>query len=263
MRTELLFAHGGFDEEFPEGRRQDWELGQRLLGGGVRLAHYPDALGWHRFDPRFDTGMANPRIEAHGDVLLARKHPALKHRLRLAHVARGIAGGRRSYVAAFRNPERAMQAMRALIPVAEALESMRMRGRWRRLVDSMLTAAYVAGLADVMTLDELVSFLEPVERGEGLRAASVDLAAPEPLRVPPDAAIDLSVRCGDMELATLRPLGTEEQWDWREVAARVAEAVEPQAVADLLAAPERCPEILPASLLQSAGAGAGPPASSR
>jgi hypothetical protein len=263
MRTELLFSHGGFDEDFPEGRRQDWELGQRLLGRGVRLGHYADAFGWHQFDPRFHTGITNPRIEAHGDVLLARKHPLLKHRLRLAQVARGFAAQRRSYTATFRDPERAMHAVRALIPVADAMEALRMRGRWLRLVNAMLTAGYVAGLADVMTFEELEAFLEPVHREEGVAHGVVDLSAPERLRLGPDAAANLSIRCGDLELAALRPLGVEAQWDWREVAERVAEAVDSEAATDLLERPERCPGILPAALAQSAAPGGGRLASAR
>jgi len=45
MPRELLFRTGGYDETF-RGRRQDWELGIRLLSGGAAFEYHPSATGF-------------------------------------------------------------------------------------------------------------------------------------------------------------------------------------------------------------------------
>jgi len=70
MPKALLFRWGGYDESF-RGRRQDWELGIRLLGEGATFAYHPSAKGRHYLDTRLETALRHARQEGRDDVRLA------------------------------------------------------------------------------------------------------------------------------------------------------------------------------------------------
>ena len=80
-RTTLL--EHPYDEAFP-GRREDWELGLRLLEAGVSFAHCPGARPWHYLDPTFTTALEHRRDDGRADARFAAKHPHASVRLPLA-----------------------------------------------------------------------------------------------------------------------------------------------------------------------------------
>src|SRR5437588_7065863 len=89
MPVALLRSLGGFDDAFPA-RRQDWELGIRMLARGVSFRFSRSAEAEHRFDLRLRDGLRQNRQEAADDVRLARKHPHVFGRLPLASVVRRL-----------------------------------------------------------------------------------------------------------------------------------------------------------------------------
>lgn len=72
-----LLAAGGFDTAFAGYGREDYELGCRLLGSGLRLVHEPRAVGVHRYRKPVLEWVRQFRGTGKADVIFARKHPQL------------------------------------------------------------------------------------------------------------------------------------------------------------------------------------------
>ena len=213
---------GGFDERFKGGRRQDWELGIRMLQAGVPFAFRPGARGDHMFDTRLETGVRNARQEGQYDVLIARQHPEAKWQLPLRRF-RLTPGSRlpRSLTVPLADP-----AIAAALIAAEGLERAHQRRRWFKLVNRLLTLSYVSGLRDALGSNaELTRFLE--WEGPSLEK-TVEIALdgglePAPLsRVAPE---DIVLRVGGAPVARLPALGGDGQWDPDELIDRVVNGV--------------------------------------
>jgi glycosyltransferase involved in cell wall biosynthesis len=222
MPKALLFRCGGYDESF-RGRRQDWELGIRLLSEGATFAYHPGAKGQHYLDTRFETALRHARQEGRDDVRLASKHPHVKGQLPLAGVAEsgpGIPGG--PFVA----PTRRATAERALRagPVAlDVLERLRLRHRWHKLGHRLHWLSYLLGVADALpSRERFEDFFAPVWRGDHMTRLPVWLDAQASLRVPPGAGpLELQIGYAGKTLAGTRALEPAGQWDWGEVTERV------------------------------------------
>ena len=146
MSRAVLFDAGGYDESF-RGRRQDWELGIRLLERGVRFAYHPLARGSHHLDTSFATAIRQARQEAKDDVLLARKHPRVRGQLPLAGDAGpGPAASRRVRLV-YSRPAVAEALVRAGPATADRLELLRLRPQWHRQVHRLLRLSYLLGIA--------------------------------------------------------------------------------------------------------------------
>jgi GT2 family glycosyltransferase len=72
-----LRAAGGFDPAFTGYGREDYELGHRLLGRGLRFVHEPQAVGLHRYRKPVLEWVRQFRGTGRADVIFARKHPRL------------------------------------------------------------------------------------------------------------------------------------------------------------------------------------------
>ena len=215
LRLETLLDAGGYDLRFRGGRRQDWELGMRLLQRGARFEYHPRARGEHRLDTTLEAALAHARDEGRWDVLLAREHPQTKGHLPLSMLARGSEGRpRRSAVLA----HRALGPLspRAVLPVLAALERANLRTRWRRLLDRALFHAYTQGVFDALGgSDEVRTFLDPEEIRRTTVRIPLDLEAPAPLEVPPGAgAIEVAIEVGGAPIATVPATEPAGQWDW-------------------------------------------------
>jgi glycosyltransferase involved in cell wall biosynthesis len=226
VARSLVLESGGWDERFV--RREDWELGVRLLRRGVSFSYRPDARAWHHFDSTLATELRKRRIEGRDDVYFASKHPHVRAQLPLAAYARA-AGSRRGRLA-FRHIRASEGAPRAALPLANALEAMRLRRQWLRLVDLLLLHAYFLGMADALESPErLDEFLSPVLRGDLVDTLEVLLGEEGCLDVPPAAgALELLVRTPQAPPMRVRALELEGQWDWTALEERVLrEAVGP------------------------------------
>lgn len=84
LRTEVLREVGGFDESFAVYGNEDVELALRLRAAGVELRYDPEALAHQEYDKDL-RGLERDTFEkGRSTVLLARSHPEVFDRLRLA-----------------------------------------------------------------------------------------------------------------------------------------------------------------------------------
>jgi len=144
----LLTAVGGYDETaFREGRRQDWELGIRLLEHGTRLAYHPAAKGWHHLDCRFSTALSIARQDGRADVALVAKHPTAAPSLPLAALA-GATHRSRATTAALAHAPRLAPLTPIALGILNTLEAAHLRWRWRQLTHNLLATNYTAGVLD-------------------------------------------------------------------------------------------------------------------
>jgi GT2 family glycosyltransferase len=205
---ELFRSFGGFDEDF-RGRREDWELAVRLLDAGVRFAYYPEARASHYLDTNLATALRHERQQARDDVLIATKHPQMKSQLPLA-----------GFVHWF--PETSESLGRRGLRRARMLEHLRLRRRWRRLVDRLLTNGYALGIEDSFpSREQFLEFMastwdEPVE------VAHVSLDGSMPVDLPVGTRpSELAPTFGRSSLGRLVPVEPGHQWEWEIVADRV------------------------------------------
>ncbi|HLW17481.1 MAG TPA: glycosyltransferase, partial [Actinomycetota bacterium] len=146
LRRDDFAGLGGFDQDFTGYGREDYELGYRLLQTGVRFVADRRARARH-FNTASARGMcAAARQEAHGDVLIAQKHPELITGLRLMScddMRTKIAAGLAMYA-----PWLGATLCFFLRGVTRIREKLRLRRRWRSGVDLMWAYSYWRGLHD-------------------------------------------------------------------------------------------------------------------
>lgn len=146
IRRDDFARVGGFDLDFTGYGREDYELGYRLLQSGVRFVADRNAHASH-YNTTTVRGMcAAARQEAHGDVLIAQKHPELTTGLGLmshGNLRRKLAAGLAMFA-----PWLGATLCFLLRGVTRVREKLRLRGRWRSGVDFMWTYSYWRGLHD-------------------------------------------------------------------------------------------------------------------
>lgn len=207
IARDLILDHGGFDERFAT-RHEDWELGVRLLAGGVRFAYQPAVIAGHRLDTSFAGACERQRDEARADVLLARVHPFLGAGLALAGYRQGRPGVDEQDLAT--GPER-----------AAALERRRRRRQWRELTGRLLQDAYVLGLRDELPSEEAFArFVDELCAGAPIRA-EVSLDDGGPLSEPPQGATEVAVRVAGRTVARCVAADPGNGWDWHAIARRL------------------------------------------
>jgi hypothetical protein len=247
--ASLLLDVGGWDEDFPGGRRQDWELGVRLLERGIPLGYYPQARAWHHFDPRLTSALWNRRQEGANDVLLATKHPQVVRQLPLGHYATNILARRYSAAGLSLASGRAGDAaLASAIPLVELLERFKLARAWAHLFSRMLAHAYVSGVADACgSVPGLAELVRPMARREAVQTVDVRLDRSGNLDLHSPGWTELALRCGDHELARVAPIGPEGQWDWRAVTEKVGAAAIDWHDGALLECQDALPELPPFS----------------
>lgn len=173
IERQLFAAVGGFDESLR--CHEDYDLGMRLIAGGARLQFAPDAAGWHHEHTTLARALGRKRDEGQADVVLARKYPELAAALPLcAPDDRLTRRGKTLKKLALAWPA-AGDRVEAICRFAlSRLERARLRSRWRRLLDDLLSYWYWCGVR------------------ESLDGASLDTMRREPQEIDPDALeIDL------------------------------------------------------------------------
>ena len=212
MPVALLRSLGGFDEAF-SARRQDWELGIRMLARGISFRFSRSAEAEHRLNLSLRDGLRQNRQEAADDVRLARKHPHVFGRLPLAPVVRRLQTHGRPGLPSW-----------AADRVADLIESLPELGRVRslvpRLATTMLLSAYAEGAAgaDALALAKRID-PHPV-------LLELDLGAPSPLAPPSSSeAAEVRISDGGAHLATTPLLEPGLSWDASQILARLSAAV--------------------------------------
>ena len=146
LRRDDFARVGGFDQDFTGYGREDYELGYRLLQDGVRFVADRGARAQHYNTTTERSMVAAARQEAHGDVLIAQKHPELTTGLRLMscpNLRTKIAAGTAMFA-----PWLGVTLCFLLRGVTRVREKLRLRRRWRSGVDFMWTYSYWRGLRD-------------------------------------------------------------------------------------------------------------------
>lgn len=165
LHAGLFRRVGGFDADLR--CHEDYELGVRLIRSGVRFVFAPDAAGYHHertdlrraFERKFEEGRA--------DVVLGRRYPAVRPALPLSRV-RPLRSRRLRLMSHLAHTWPAAGDLLASggLAVLAVLDRVRMRYRWRRLLDQLLGYWYWRGIADAVgSPQELARLLEsaPIE----------------------------------------------------------------------------------------------------
>ncbi len=143
LSTSLFARVGGFDESLR--CHEDYELGFRLIAAGARIQFAAGASGWHHEQTDLRRALQRKRDEGRADVALARRYPALAPALPLsrthAHLTRRGRTLTKLAVASPAAGDLLEAACRSALPL---LEGARLRSRWRRLLDDLLSVLVLA-----------------------------------------------------------------------------------------------------------------------
>ncbi len=212
--ARLFQRLGGFDTDFDGGRRQDYEMGARLIAAGIPMAFSDLAFADHHTKAGTGTAFNTAYVEGRNDAVLIKKHPGAWFESPIAQTPFG-----RRDVAAREFTER-LGAPRG-IEIADRLESLNRRRAWNRFMNAAWWGRYLSGF-------------EAGAAGETLRAPAastrrkvrIDVDAPVASAVPEHVGdVDFVLCRGGVALATIPALLPGEQWDWDDLIARATNAV--------------------------------------
>jgi GT2 family glycosyltransferase len=222
LPRDLLDRCGGFDPTFPGPRgREDWELGIRVLDAGASLRFVPDARGEHFLDASFATAVRNRRSEARSEIEVARRHPQVLGHLSIVLVADAVARRDKRILRAYRHPRAADAAAGAARAALPLLEGLGMRATWRALAFDVMRQSFLAGVVETMPSEEALLELVGGWRDE-LPALEYELGGPFPPPAPTTAAADLFLTTRGRSVVSIAPVDPGQQWQWADVARRLA-----------------------------------------
>jgi glycosyltransferase involved in cell wall biosynthesis len=207
IRRALFTRVGGFNEALR--CHEDYELGLRLIAADARLQFVPAAAGWHHEHTGLDRALRRKRDEGRADVVLARGYPALAPALPLSSPdGPSTFRGRVLKKLALTGPwagDLIAAVCRSTMPLFEAAK---LRTRWRRLLDDLLSYWYWRGVGESLHGAPLASVrrvsvshggdARDLDLEPGLHAAMVALdagAAPAAIRL----------RWGSLVVGTVAP----------------------------------------------------------
>lgn len=146
IRRSVFEEHGGFaDLE----RREDWELGYRLLARGATIRYLAQAAAVHHVEPSLESFLADTRREGAGDAGFLQRHPEAFGALPLSRWGEMARDRRRIVSAAIDGHEVLGRTLAATAPAAlRTLERAGLRPRFRRLLTHLTTLAYWSGVGD-------------------------------------------------------------------------------------------------------------------
>jgi GT2 family glycosyltransferase len=201
LPTELFRSIGGFDEALA--CHEDYELGVRIVGKGAGLLFEPRAAAVHHEQTTLKRALERKRAEGIADVQLARRHPHLLPTLPLGWFDTHASRRQRWLRAlAFSAPGAARAAARLLHRSLTLLEAGRLRGRWQRVLDDLLTYHYWIGVRAVVPgraqLDEFLASRAAVP-APSRSVLTIDLAV---------SPLDAAIRSVD----EVRPDGLTVRW---------------------------------------------------
>jgi glycosyltransferase involved in cell wall biosynthesis len=149
MPLALFRQVGGFDESI-KWKREDYELGLRLLKAGAQFHYAPATLGYHCDNTDLQQWLRGVRQEGSGDVMISERHPELRHQLfgnsgYPTQHTRGITYTLRDW--AFNNPTRGDWVAGLLLRLATLCEQVHVRGPWWHIREALREYNYWRGVA--------------------------------------------------------------------------------------------------------------------
>jgi GT2 family glycosyltransferase len=205
MSRQLFEQSGGFDETLH--CHEDYELGYRLIAAGARFQFAPAATGWHHEHTDLARALRRKHDEGRADAALARRYPELRAVLPLArpitHLTRRGRLLRYLAVAHPRSGDAVEALCRRLLGV---LEAARLRTRWRRLLDDLLSYWYWRGIGEspggsstsgLTPAPDASPALHALDLQRGLTQAAAEIDAVRPQ--------GLSLRWGPLVIGTVPP----------------------------------------------------------
>jgi O-antigen biosynthesis protein len=145
IQREVFAELGGFTEL---ARREDYELGLRLIDAGYALGCALEATVWHPSDGTVGGAMMRRRREGRADISLAEDHPLSVTKLDLwswpdlAHRRQQLAHGAIEY------PRVALGIAAIIAQAVPVLERLGSRNRLARVLDLIIDTAYWAGVGE-------------------------------------------------------------------------------------------------------------------
>lgn len=181
LEADLFRRVGGFDPSIP--RREDYELGMRLMKADARFMYLPNAVGCHHEVADARGNLTRARQEGRGDVLMGFRHPELRATFNLSRFQEpGSLKSRvaRALVFQYNDLGDAIASLlsRLLVP----LERLRLRSLWRRIFQGLRTYWYLRGVKD--ELKTRMGLLKYLQEGPGhgqLDGVEIDLDLSEGL----------------------------------------------------------------------------------
>jgi glycosyltransferase involved in cell wall biosynthesis len=193
LRRQDFLEVGGFDTRFKGYGGEDYELGYRLQQAKVQFIADRQAKARHYHRTTVTAMLRAKRQEAHGDVLLGRKHPELRSSLDLA---REVHGKYKLLVKlAFKAPAFGDFLMNSLLPkLLSFYERLKFRKKWQKLIGIMQVYFYWRGLRDefkttgkvanfVKAAPQLPELIIDITNGIPEDLASIPVNSPSKLKV--------------------------------------------------------------------------------
>jgi glycosyltransferase involved in cell wall biosynthesis len=221
LERELFERVGRFEEALR--CHEDYELGVRLLEGDAVFHFEAAAEGVHDEQTDLSGALARKFAEGRADVWLAHRHPALLPALPLTYLPTGTGRRRALWRLAFRRPAAGDLLAAWLRRRLRWYEQVRLRYRWKALLEDLLVYQYLRGVAsliDAHAFEELqqragrdvgARITMGLDLRDGLQAAECRLDAERPagvrLRYGPHPVGDIPADPGAERLrgAHLRP----------------------------------------------------------
>lgn len=172
-RTQFL-ALGGFNEKLRA--REDYELGWRAISAGLELRFLANAVAGHVDRSDLNKACRRKFEEGIADLYLLRTYPELAGSLPLARTGIRSRLLRLMSRLAWSRPGLGETAVRVLAGALTAYEAIKLRTRWKRVLDGILGYWYWRGVASVAGTRAAFEALRPAIREHGVPDLTIDLA---------------------------------------------------------------------------------------
>lgn len=201
---------GGLDESF-SGRRQDYELGIRLLDAEVPIVFARDAIGLHHLRKQPADLLREAREEGRADARMASRTPG-----RACELAYALPGWRETIGRLHLGAPRARHALLRLVAALDAAPS-------SHLPERTLAAAALAAYADGAHAG-IREFGAPDATAAAAAAIEVEVDLDGSAAPPFDTRALLHLRAGGRPVGAVRAAEPGDQFSWPDLVARVRAA---------------------------------------
>lgn len=160
LDADLFRQVGGFDPSIP--RREDYDLGMRLMKTGATFMFLPNAVGYHHEAADAKGNLTRARQEGRGDILMGFRHTELRPTFSLSRFqeTQSLRSGiTQALVFQYNALGDAIAAL--LCRLLVVFERLRLRRLWQRVFQGLRTYWYLRGVKDELkTRRGLIKYLQ-------------------------------------------------------------------------------------------------------